>query len=420
MAWSAANWIRFLCFVLAVMFGVIIWLAVLLSSKPVDEGTVVVSDEPIVIPEHEEKIDAFRATWNIFGRFEAWPTVLPLAKMCEISYEDPEQVSKAFEQFGFPKTVAVVSPLHSQVAFVASCNDVAVVIFRGTDDTEDWIININTYMHQTPDGGVHAGFSNAYSAMRQEIIAELKALKPKHLWISGHSLGGAMALVCAYDLVRFQETEISGIFTFGQPRVGRKQFASYLQNQIGMKYVHFVNELDGVPRLPTTCEHCGLFIWFKDGKVLKSESYKLAIAMTNDEKGIPNDKVEFIKDLPVMQEREFGDLQIKLKRFDRQLFPLDRLGPDELGPDKDAPAIDKVPESWRKPMERLQKQGESWRTWKFEPGNRDNIPFEMREYRPGVRIPVRFNVELPWTRDHGMAEYIQKIRSAIGRARIRE
>ena len=67
------------------------------------------------------------------------------------------------------------------------------------------------------------------------------------MWFSGHSLGGAMAAVCA---VRCKISPIpsnpQAIFSYGAPRVGDRTYTSFLK----VKHYRWVNNNDIVPRVP--------------------------------------------------------------------------------------------------------------------------------------------------------------------------
>ena len=238
------------------------------KTKPIPN-----SDEKIVVPSYDHALDAFRAEWDIYGRFETWPALLPLAQLSEIAYEDSVVVEQKAQSLGFEKCITVSSPFHTQVAYLVSGGDVAVIVFRGTDDTEDWLTNANIYLHQLRIGEIHTGFSGAYGMVQTRIVEEVAKMKPKHLWATGHSLGGAMALVCAVDMIEFQNRNINGVITFGQPKIGREMLTTNLQGRIGDRYVHFANERDAVPFLPQTFSHCGLLLRFFKGKVQKSSNY---------------------------------------------------------------------------------------------------------------------------------------------------
>ncbi len=82
-----------------------------------------------------------------------------------------------------------------------------VVAFRGSVDTKNWLYNLNTVVTGYPGCTgcqVHLGFYNAYKGVaplvRQTVERLLGLHRGAKLIITGHSLGGAMAVLCALDL----------------------------------------------------------------------------------------------------------------------------------------------------------------------------------------------------------------------------
>ena len=79
-----------------------------------------------------------------------------------------------------------------------------------------------------------------------------------HLQFFGHSNGGAVATLAAYDLSQRTDLGLSegfkvSLLTFGQPHVGNKAFvqdfkARLPENRIG-KFVRFVSQFDPIPKL---------------------------------------------------------------------------------------------------------------------------------------------------------------------------
>jgi triacylglycerol lipase len=119
-------------------------------------------------------------------------------------------------------------------------------------------------MRQDSPIRVHAGFVEAYASIAQDI----RALVGKRVAsgaggcdsvvVLGHSLGGALAVLCAVDL-QFQaiDTRSVACLTWGQPRVGNRAWAESTNGRLGC-YIRYVNRRDPVPGIPWVgYEHAG-------------------------------------------------------------------------------------------------------------------------------------------------------------------
>lgn len=317
-AWKVARWILNIplwWIILPVFILGVGWLIWFLFFAQYDGKTTPVDNSHIDGPvDLNEQLDAFRAKWDIYGRFEAWPALLPLAEMSNLAYSSEEEAKSFFKRLGFDSIASIKSPFHSQCAYIAHGDNVMVIAFRGTDEKEDWLSNANIYPHRMAEGDLHSGFGNAYGTLQSQILQEVEKTSPKHIWVTGHSLGGAMALVCAYDLVVFQNRSINGVITFGQPRIGKKNLAAVLQKKLGDRYVRFVNESDRVPLMPLSFAHCGLFLRFIDGRVEKSSDYfkKLTTSVPKDNQSKDYEYVPIDK-LPEISQKEFDEFMLMYK-----------------------------------------------------------------------------------------------------------
>lgn len=102
---------------------------------------------------------------------------------------------------------------------------------------------------------VHKGFQEGYLRLRPQLLAWLEAQggigSIKRCVICGHSLGGALATLCAADLGHLGGA--TELITWGGPRVGNAGFVElYHRGASGGRYAttaRFVNGLDAVPRL---------------------------------------------------------------------------------------------------------------------------------------------------------------------------
>jgi triacylglycerol lipase len=136
-----------------------------------------------------------------------------------------------------------------------------VVVFRGTRlqvhtlfdvaevvliDEDDWRIDSQFLPTVCQAGGrAHRGFLAAYADIRDRLDAVVRARRPgQALWLTGHSLGGALATLAAAHL---DEPTIQGIYTYGCPRVGDAAFVSVLPRQSHYRFVHRDDWVSTVP-----------------------------------------------------------------------------------------------------------------------------------------------------------------------------
>lgn len=162
-----------------------------------------------------------------------------------------------------------LSPPRARDAFAYIGMDVKekliVVAFKGSNDTEDYIIDIAgpvRYRFPCSIGGVELGQTHhGFCAYYRSLAVLGLALEVTRMWeekkgeytvlVTGHSLGGAAATLCAADLgKRFGLSTL--LYTFGEPRVGDADFASSLASHSLGSY-RVVHASDCVPHLPPCC-----------------------------------------------------------------------------------------------------------------------------------------------------------------------
>ncbi len=127
------------------------------------------------------------------------------------------------------------------------------------------------------------------------------------------SLGGAMATCCAYDWV-INRMPLTGVVTFGQPRVGNPMFARFMDDQIGARYIRFRNGEDIVPTVPPASsmflpdyQHAGKLAWYRNGQW---ETRNLVRAMAGEAQGSTLYNIKGNKEITA---EELFDLQRLLK-----------------------------------------------------------------------------------------------------------
>ncbi|MFS2264478.1 lipase family protein [Vibrio vulnificus] len=128
--------------------------------------------------------------------------------------------------------------------------DELVVSIRGTQNANDWITNFNIGYKGAPNGSIaHAGFINSFNSIKNQLHQHLsKNRTPKKIHCVGHSLGGALASLCA-DWLKSEYTCRVNLYTFGAPRVGLEQYAIKSGNRAD-KIFRCTHGGDPVPMIP--------------------------------------------------------------------------------------------------------------------------------------------------------------------------
>ena len=136
-------------------------------------------------------------------------------------------------------------------AFICGNDAMLILAFRGTQTLEDWQTDFKVQLVESSVGRVHKGFTESLDNIWEEIKQSISQFRDKNqkIWITGHSPGGALAAL-AVDRLTEDDEDISGLYTFGQPRVGDKDFAGNFNWKIKSRAFRFVNDEDIVTRVP--------------------------------------------------------------------------------------------------------------------------------------------------------------------------
>ncbi|KAJ7527823.1 hypothetical protein O6H91_16G073000 [Diphasiastrum complanatum] len=261
------------------------------------------------------------------------PEPVLMAELCimssKLAYENPETVKGIVTGTWNMNFVAQyncwIEPQRVDATKVFLATDrqeearVIVVAFRGTDpfNTFNWITDFDFSWYNLKNlGRVHVGFLEAlglgsrdnletfaelqrrlldpaspgssmsglpgnvtstkllaYDVVTQKLKELIQTHKDAKIYVTGHSLGGALA--CLYSALLYYAEEfeladrIGGVFTFGQPRVGDYEFVSFYNGKLTQpnRYFRVVYNNDVVPRVPfdnsiSGFEHAGICRYF--------------------------------------------------------------------------------------------------------------------------------------------------------------
>jgi putative lipase involved disintegration of autophagic bodies len=91
--------------------------------------------------------------------------------------------------------------------------------------------------------------ADIWDPVMETVQAERKK-NDRPIWITGHSLGGALALLAAWRCKR-KFVPVHQIYTFGAPMVGNVETAEAIDRELPDRIFRYVNDHDPVPKLPS-------------------------------------------------------------------------------------------------------------------------------------------------------------------------
>lgn len=126
-----------------------------------------------------------------------------------------------------------------------SSQGMLILAFRGTQlNASDIFTDIKADLVAAPGGGrAHRGFLEAFQAVEGPIRAALERHAGEPVYLTGHSLGGALAILATRYLER---DSLGACYTFGGPRAADDDFFREVKTPV----YRVVHAADGVARVP--------------------------------------------------------------------------------------------------------------------------------------------------------------------------
>ena len=172
---------------------------------------------------------------------------LLFAELSELSYLSRASAGRLAHQIGFPE-IRFYDKDGAQAYLLANDDD-AVIVCRGTEP-DDWndvraSLTLELVVSETV-GRVHLGFKkevdDLWPRLEQALVSNTRTL-----WFAGHSLGGAMAAICAGRCALSHiPSNPRALFTYGSPRIGTRRYVNY----VALEAYRWVNNNDIVSRVP--------------------------------------------------------------------------------------------------------------------------------------------------------------------------
>jgi hypothetical protein len=196
----------------------------------------------------------------------------------------PEKRATQLRAWGFNKNQDFGADKFGHRGFVASQPNYTFLTFRGSQTTADYLSNSFFYQSDMSrelgiiNAKVHNGMAGVYKRNHDEIISAVVGItsKDKPIFITGHSLGGALANLFAIKLEQMGYN-VAGIITAAAPKFSNSSVSNFISKNFSGR--QFGVSLDSditpmVPPLPSSAKEFSSVI-SKRAPLLRSFLYNL-------------------------------------------------------------------------------------------------------------------------------------------------
>jgi hypothetical protein len=147
------------------------------------------------------------------------------------------------------------------------------IVFRGSESLSDWYYDFMVFKHKLKDSVyVHSGFYTQLTTNNvcEELITSVESILSEHpdyhVYVTGHSLGGALSTLFGYILANKIENIVK-VVSFASPRVGNYGWKKSFEETKNLIHYRITNKRDIVTAFPIyKYYHVGINVQLSDEK----------------------------------------------------------------------------------------------------------------------------------------------------------
>lgn len=205
---------------------------------------------------------------------------LHFAQISCLAYGEPNITAPLYKSLGYTRVELIEDEETSTQMYILFNDNTIVLAYRGTESSDDGKPNpkdmatnfMSALVKFSPKledlGEVHEGFQKSTASLTEKALQSLRALDwlNKNLYITGHSLGGALAEHAAASIAA-HGVNINSVYLFGSPLVGNKKYATNYDATMKNRTFRVINGSDPVPNIMEN-EKKNNRIYVSTGKVI--------------------------------------------------------------------------------------------------------------------------------------------------------
>lgn len=223
--------------------------------------------------DYDESLDKYRLVANFRGEERQVNDNIELQVPQEVLddptlMDDPTALEESLSQTedairtGVTAVVNVGRKVEVFYGFLLESEEDSILVFRGTQRTAEWIGNIYAVQQDYIDpntgnslGRIHTGFRRIADTIINPLAVDaVKQINPnKPCYVSGHSLGSALATILALDIaLAVPELQpMLQVYVYASPRVGNPEFVRNYAKILPNSF-RITNLADPIPTMPPT------------------------------------------------------------------------------------------------------------------------------------------------------------------------
>lgn len=209
-----------------------------------------------------------------------------MAAFSELAYLEPEQAIQTLNNYNIElidQDIYISNEQTKTQLYIIADTENIIISFRGSSDAQDVKTSFKfkkIHWHEDQEiGQIHQGFYQAVQSVWLEIEEKINAIYngKQKLWLTGHSMGGALAQICACKLLLKQQplpVEFHQLYNFASPRVFSHKLTKQLDNIQQNQFFRILNQSDIISVSPPrfiNYRHLGQLKVFNRSKTLLNE-----------------------------------------------------------------------------------------------------------------------------------------------------
>lgn len=169
-----------------------------------------------------------------------------------------QQINKTILRLNNNKIHFIETHENNIVGYIVQYKKSYIISMISTINLDDIITSTQNDLVDIIHGRVHRGYLTRIKNCYQNVLNILQNSSVNEIYITGHSMGGALGCLLGYYIHQHIPDLIINIYTFGSPRYGDLYLKYYIEHEHNINIINYINEADPVVYKPLNYEYVSI------------------------------------------------------------------------------------------------------------------------------------------------------------------